>query len=131
MHGGLSVIRAFDAAHPELTLNESCSLSVLDAESIIYVARVPTHRIMTMAITVGTRLPAYATSMGRVLLADRPPGWLENYFADSPFTRLTDRTTVEGAGLRRVLARVRRQGYCVVDQELELGLFSLAMPVRE
>jgi IclR family pca regulon transcriptional regulator len=112
-------------------VHESCSMSVLDGEEIVYVVRVPTKRIMTVAISVGTRFPAYATSMGRVLLAARPDDWLDDYLAAVDLRPITRRTVTDPNRLRTVLRRVRSQGYALVDQELEEGLRSLAVPVRD
>lgn len=112
-------------------VHESCSVSVLDGEDVVYVARVPTKRIMTVAISVGTRFPAYATSMGRVLLAHQPPEWLACYLATTELQALTRRTIVDPARLRAVLDRVRSQGYALVDQELEQGLRSIAVPLHD
>jgi IclR family pca regulon transcriptional regulator len=112
-------------------VGESSSMSVLDGHDIVYVARVPTSRIMTVAINVGTRFPAYATSMGRVLLAGLDDGALEahlDHFDLEAFTARTVRTVGE---LRDRLLETRRQGYALVDQELEYGLRSLAAPVRD
>lgn len=109
---------------------ESSSMSVLDGPDIVYVARVPTSRIMTVAINVGTRFPAYATSMGQVLLAGLEPDELEGYLTGVTVERFTD-STVRGADeLRTRLAKVRASGYALVDQELEPGLRSIAAPVR-
>jgi IclR family transcriptional regulator, pca regulon regulatory protein len=112
-------------------VHESCSLAVLDGEDVVYVARVPTKRIMSVAISVGTRFPAYATSMGRVLLAYQDPAWLEAYLATVKMEPLTRRTVTEPHRLAGLLARVRAQGFCLVDQELEEGLRSVAVPVRD
>lgn len=111
--------------------HESSSMSVLDGRDIVYVARVPTSRIMTVAINVGTRFPAYATSMGRVLLAGLPEDKLEAYLAGVHLDQLTERTVTSAEDLRAVLDEVRREGYALVDQELEAGLRSLAVPVRD
>jgi IclR family transcriptional regulator, pca regulon regulatory protein len=111
--------------------HESSSMSVLDGRDIVYVARVPTSRIMTVAINVGTRFPAYATSMGRVLLAGLPEDKLEEYLAGVHLDQLTERTVTSAENLRAVLDEVRREGYALVDQELEAGLRSLAAPVRD
>jgi IclR family transcriptional regulator, pca regulon regulatory protein len=111
-------------------VHESCSLCVLDGGDIVYVARVPTRRIMTVAITVGTRFPAYATSMGRVLLAGLTPDAREEYLARAQMRDLTPKTTTDPNKLRAVLSRVASQGYALVDQELEIGLRSMAVPVR-
>lgn len=112
-------------------VEESTSASVLDGSDIVYVARVSTHRIMTVAIAVGTRFPAHATSMGRVLLAGLPPERLAEYLATARLERLTEHTTVDRAALEADLVRVRAQGWSVVDQELELGLRSVAAPVTD
>jgi IclR family transcriptional regulator, pca regulon regulatory protein len=112
-------------------VHESCSISLLDGSDVVYVARVATRRIMTVAISVGTRFPAYATSMGRVLLAAQPAEWVEGYLASGAVKPLTRHTVTDAAKLRALLARVRSQGYCMVDQELEEGLRSIAVPIRD
>ncbi|GIG91221.1 IclR family transcriptional regulator [Plantactinospora endophytica] len=112
-------------------VHESCSMSVLDGDEVVYVARVPTKRIMTVAISVGTRFPAYATSMGRVLLAAQPAAWLDNYLDTAELRPLTRRTVTDPARLRTLLNRIHSQGYAIVDQELEEGLRSLAAPIRD
>ena len=111
-------------------VHESCSMSVLDGDEVVYVARVPTKRIMTVGISVGTRFPAYATSMGRVLLAGQPAAWLDDYLAKADLKPLTRRTITDPAKLRGVLAKIATQGYAIVDQELEEGLRSLAAPIH-
>ena len=110
-------------------VHESCSVSILDGDNVVYVARVPTKRIMTVAISVGTRFPAYATSMGRILLAHQDPAWLTDYLERSNFKKLTPHTTTDPEDLAKILAQVRAQGYCLVDQELEEGLRSIAVPI--
>ncbi|MET9833593.1 IclR family transcriptional regulator C-terminal domain-containing protein [Streptomyces sp. NPDC006385] len=112
-------------------VRESSSLCVLDGDDIVYVARVPTRRIMTASITVGTRFPAYVTSVGRVILAHLPEQDAELRFAKAELKPLTGRTITSPDALRTELGRVRRQGYAVVDQELEEGLRSVAVPVRD
>ena len=79
-------------------VRESSSVSQLDGDDVVYIARVPTRRIMTVAISVGTRFPAYATSMGRVLLADKPPDWLDTYLASITLRPLTPHTIADPAG---------------------------------
>jgi IclR family pca regulon transcriptional regulator len=111
-------------------LHESSSLSVLDGRDIVYVARVPASRIMSVAVNVGTRFPAYATSMGRVLLAGLDDAALEEHLAGLELEAFTPHTVATIDDLRARLAEVRRQGYALVDQELEHGLRSLAAPVR-
>jgi IclR family pca regulon transcriptional regulator len=132
----LSGLTLPDVAQPHLEslvqrVNESSSVSVLDGDDIVYVARVPTKRIMAVVIAVGTRFPAYATSMGRVLLAGLPSAELEAYLSRADLPPLTPRTITGPEQLRAALARVRDQGYAVVDQELEQGLRSAAAPIRD
>jgi IclR family pca regulon transcriptional regulator len=112
-------------------VNESSSISVLDDLDVVYVVRVPTRRIMTITIAVGTRLPAWATSMGRVLLAALPQEDLDERLARVELRRLTGHTVKDVAELRAEIDRVRAQGYAVVDQELEEGLRSAAVPIRD
>ena len=113
------------------SVNESSSISVLDGTEIVYVARVPTRRIMSITLAVGTRLPAYATSMGRVLLAGLPDAALETRLAQLEMRPLSARTITEVDTLRVVLDQVRHQGWAAVDQELEEGLRSLAVPIHD
>src|SRR4051794_40251140 len=112
-------------------VHESSSVSVLDGEDIVYVARVPTSRIMTVSINVGTRFPAYATSMGRVLLAGLEEDALEAFLERVELRRLSPRTVKTARALRAELRRVRSQGWALVDQELEEGLRSVAVPIRD
>jgi IclR family pca regulon transcriptional regulator len=102
-------------------VRESSSLCVLDGDDIVYVARVPTRRLMSATITVGTRFPAHVTSVGRVMLADLPEEELDARLARTELRPLTARTLVSPGALRAELDRVRRQGYALVDQELEEG----------
>lgn len=111
-------------------VNESVSVTVLDGADIIYVARVPTKRIMTISLGLGSRLPAYCTSMGRVLLAELAPADLAAIVPDRLEPR-TAHTITSRAELERVLVDVRRQGWALVDEELEIGLRSLAAPLRD
>ncbi|HEV7168025.1 MAG TPA: IclR family transcriptional regulator C-terminal domain-containing protein [Micrococcaceae bacterium] len=111
-------------------LGESTSAAVLDRGDIAYIARVSTRRIMTVGITVGTRFPAYATSMGRVLLAGLPPAELDEYLAQARIRALTPQAVDSKEGLVTALDTVRSQGWCLLDQELELGLMSMAAPIR-
>ncbi|KMS69719.1 IclR family transcriptional regulator [Streptomyces viridochromogenes] len=110
-------------------VHESASLAVLtpSGEEIQYTARAATSRVMSVNITVGTRLPAYATSLGRVLLADLPPA--ERKLDD--LAPLTPRTTTDPATLLGALEDARTRGYALVDEELEAGLRSVAVPVRD
>jgi len=111
-------------------VNESCSISVLDDTDIVYVARVPTRRIMSITLAVGTRLPAFVTSMGRVLLAGLPDDELSDRLDRIEVVPLTPHTVTDIDALRTILGTVRRQGYAATDQELEEGLRSLAVPLR-
>ncbi|GAA3129269.1 hypothetical protein GCM10020001_058770 [Nonomuraea salmonea] len=104
---------------------------MLDGEDVVYVARVATARIMRVTISIGTRFPAYCTSMGRVLLAGLPAAELDAYVERAELRRLTSRTIVLPAALRAELDEVRRRGWAMVDQELEEGLRSIAAPIRD
>jgi IclR family transcriptional regulator, pca regulon regulatory protein len=112
-------------------LHESCSVSVLDGDDIVYVARASANRIMTIALTVGTRLPPYPTSMGRVLLAWLPGEEIDAHLSRSALRKLTEQTVDDPDELRRILAKVRAQGWAAVDQELEAGVRSIAVPIRD
>jgi len=110
-------------------LQESCSVSVLDGSEIVYVARAAVRRIISIGLFVGTRLPAYCTSMGRVMLAYGPEERLETYLAHVKLVAFTPRTITTASALRTELGRVRTNGYALVDQELEIGLRSVAVPI--
>jgi IclR family pca regulon transcriptional regulator len=132
----LSGITLPEVAQPHLEqlvgkVHESSSVSILDDTDIVYVARVPASRIMAVAISLGTRFPAYATSMGRVLLAGLDDADLTRYLKRARFEPLTARTVTAAADLRAELQRVREQGWALVDQELEEGLRSVAAPIRD
>lgn len=131
----LSSLTLPEVAQPHLErlaseVRESCSVSVLDHHDVVYVARVATSRIMRVAINVGTRFPAYATSMGRVLLAGLPEGELDRYLDEVELAAYTPRTVTSEEALRAELATIRERGCAVVDQELEEGLRSIAAPIR-
>jgi IclR family pca regulon transcriptional regulator len=110
-------------------LRESFSVATLDGEDIVYIARTQVNRVMAVDLHIGSRLPAYCTSMGRVLLAYLPTEQLEHYLAKVVLTPHTTRTVNSIEKLRLVLRNVRRNGYALVDQEYEVGLRSLAVPV--
>jgi len=112
-------------------VNESASVSVLDGTDIVYVARVPTRRIMTISISVGTRFPAFATSMGRILIAALSASSAADLLAASDLKPLTRNTMTSPEMLLPELDRVRKQGWALVDQELEVGLRSIAVPIRD
>lgn len=111
-------------------LNESCSASVLVGTEIVYIARAHTRRIMRMDLDVGTRLPAFATSMGRVLLSDMEESTLRNLLESSERPRMTPATVTGVEELCAVIAEVPKTGYAMVDQELEAGLRSVSVPVH-
>ena len=111
-------------------VRESSSIAVLDGQHIVYVARVPTERIMRISVSVGTRFPAYATSMGRVLLAALEPDELERYLRQADFNSITVSTLTDPDVLRATVNEVGRQGFAIVDEELEEGLRSVAVPIR-
>ncbi len=112
-------------------VHESCSVATLDGDELLYVARAQVSRIMSVDLAIGSRLPAYCASMGRVLLAHLPPERLEDYLGRVVLKRHTPRTIVSAGRLRKVLAEVRRDSFAIVDQELEEGLRSLAVPVAD
>jgi len=132
----LSSLSLPEIAEPHLErlaaeVRESSSVSVLDGDEIVYVGRVPTSRIMRVSINVGTRFPAYATSMGRVLLAALSEDELDAYLARAEIHPLTPRAIATPEALRKELATIRAQGWALVDQELEEGLRSVAVPIRD
>jgi IclR family pca regulon transcriptional regulator len=135
-HAYLSSLTLPEVAHPHLTtlverVHESSSVSVLDGGDVVYVARVPTRRIMTVSINVGTRLPAHATSMGRVLLAGLDHEARDRALDTMSLAPLTAATIASRAALEQELDRVTAQGYALVDQELEVGLRSVAAPIHD
>jgi IclR family pca regulon transcriptional regulator len=111
------------------TLHESCSVSVLDENVVVYVARMPAKRIMSISLAVGSRLPAHATSMGKVLLSHLSPEELDRYFETATFQRFTSRTIVDPERLREVLVETRRQGWALANEESEVGVRSIAVPI--
>lgn len=111
-------------------VHESCSLAILDEDEVMYVGRsTATTRIMSIDLKPGSRLPAYCSSIGRVLLAQLAPEELKAYFGRTRLRAHTERTITSREKLLQVLETVRRQGYAVVDQELEVGLRSISVPV--
>ena len=112
-------------------LHESCSIATLDRTDIVYIARANVTRIMSIDLVVGSRLPAFCTSMGRVLMADLPVDKLDEFLSRVEFKRYTERTVANAEKLRQILRLVQRNGYSVVDQELESGLRSMAVPIHD
>lgn len=111
-------------------LHESSSLSVLEGDEIVYLARSAAKRVMSVGLSVGSRLPAYCTSMGRVLLAALPPGELAAYLQRVEIKQLTPKTMTSKEQLLQIIERTRATGFALTDEELELGLRSIAVPVR-
>ncbi|GGA62429.1 IclR family transcriptional regulator [Edaphobacter acidisoli] len=110
-------------------LHESFSVATLDGEDIVYIARTSVSRVMAVDLHIGSRLPAYCTSMGRILLAWLPVDQLEQYLATVNLIPHTTRTVTSVDKLRLILRNIRRNGYALCDQEYEVGLRSLAVPV--
>ena len=104
-------------------------MAVLDGPDVVYVARVLTKRILTISLALGSRLPAYCTSLGRVLLAALPEGQLDEYLSTVTLEPLTRHTITDVDAWRREINRVRQQGYALVNQELEEGVRSVAAPI--
>ena len=132
----LSTLRLPDVAQSTMeeivtTVHESCSITVLDGMDIVYVARVPSKRIMAISLAVGARLPAYPTSMGRVLLAGLDAASLDRYLSQVILKPLTARTVTSKPQLRRILDEVRKQRWAIIDQEVEVGVRSVAAPIRD
>jgi IclR family pca regulon transcriptional regulator len=134
-HSYISSMPLAVAAQPVLehvshVLHESCSIATLDGSEIVYIARANVTRIMSIDLGVGSRLPAFCTSMGRILLADLPAESLEELISQMEFKRFTERTVIGAEKLRQILRIVQRNGYSIIDQELEHGLRSMAVPIR-
>lgn len=131
----LSSMPIWDLAEPLMEaltdrVHESCSAAVLDGLDIVYVLRVHTHKIMSTNLAVGSRLPAFWTSMGRVLLAALPEEELRARLGTLPRQPFTRHTALDDATLLTRIAEARQQGWCLVDQELEEGLISVAAPLK-
>lgn len=132
----LSSLNLTEVAQPYLEevtsrTGHTSSLAALDGEDAVYISRVPSRRVMSITLTTGTRLPAYATSIGRVLLAGLTPPDVEHFLVTGDFRALTPHTITDPDRLRAELARVREQGWAMVDQEFEEGVRSFAAPVRD
>ena len=131
----LAGLAAPELARPYLenlsdSVGESSHLSVLDGPEITCVAKVPVRKIWSLDIHVGTRFPAFATAAGRVLLAARSDEWLDGFLSSTDLRAITSHTTTDRTLLRRELLRIREQGWALVDQEVELQLWTVAAPVR-
>ncbi len=112
-------------------LREACSVGILDGDEIVYLARSASSRIMSPALNVGRRLPAYCTSIGRVMLAHLPADELDAYIEQTRFHPYTEHTVTSPDKLRQVLRDVRQAGYAFASQQMEARLCTLAVPVRD
>ena len=110
-------------------VHESSSASVLDDIDIVYVLRVPTKKIMTINLAIGSRLPAYCTSMGRVLLGGLSEEALDATLARSDLRMRTARTVIDPDQLKTIVQADRKRGYSMINQELEEGLCSISVPI--
>ena len=110
--------------------HESCSIAVLDGQDVVYVMRVHTHKIMSTNLGIGSRLPAFWTSLGRVLLAELPQPALNDLLQARDRSQFTRFTVQDDAALLAQIDQVRTQGWCLLNQELEEGLTSVAAPIR-
>jgi len=113
------------------TLNESCSAAVLSGTDIVYVVRIPGRHILSVSLQVGTHLPAFCTSMGRVLLAGLPEKERVELLDASPIHAKTPKTLTDRKQLAQAIEVAASDGYAVIDEELEVGLRSLAVPLRD
>lgn len=112
-------------------VKESCSAAALDGSDIVYVMRIPTRKIMSIGLGVGSRLPAYCTSLGRMLLAGLPDEAVRERLVASPRTALTRHTLTDVDALLARVQQARRQGWCLVSQELEEGIISVSAPLTD
>ncbi|MGF1622997.1 MAG: IclR family transcriptional regulator C-terminal domain-containing protein [Rhodomicrobiaceae bacterium] len=115
--------------HLSEKVQESCSAVLLEGDEIVYLARAATKRTMSTGLCIGTRLPAYCTAMGRVLLASLKPEDAMERLARMERRRLTPWTRTDLEELTVILEQVRRDGFCIIDQELEAGLISISVPI--
>jgi IclR family pca regulon transcriptional regulator len=132
----LSSMNVWDVAQPIMNalsdrLQESCFAAVLDGDSVIYVARASSNRLVNVGITIGSRVPAHCVSTGRVLLAALPEAALHAYLEAVRLTKFTPFTVTSKVKLRGLVEEARLQGWASVDQELEIGLRSLSVPIRD
>lgn len=130
----LSSMPIWSLAEPELEalarqVQESCSIAVLDGTDVVYVMRVPVQKIMRVTLGVGSRLPAWCTSMGRLLLGGLPPEQARERLAASQIQAFTRHTLTDPAAIEARIAQARRQGWTLTNQELEEGMISIAAPI--
>lgn len=134
-HSVLSSKGVWEVAKPFIDhlsedVRESVSAAVLDNFDVVYVSGAQYHRVISVGISVGSRFPAHCTANGRVLLAAQPKENWPAMLRDIELTKLTEKSVVDRAEFKKVLEQVRDQGWSMVDQELEIGLMSIAAPVR-
>ena len=134
-HSVLSSKGVWDIAKPFIDhlsedIRESVSAAVLDNFDVVYVSGAQYHRVISVGISVGARFPAHCTANGRVLLAAQPEEKWPAMLRDIDLKKLTDKTVTDREQFRKVLEQVRDQGWSMVDQELEIGLMSISVPVR-
>ena len=115
--------------HLSEEIQESVSAAVLDKHDVVYVSGAQYHRILSIGITVGARFPAASTATGRVLLAAEPTETWDAMISDLPLTKMTEHTVTDPKKFRRILEDVREKGWCLVNEELEIGLTSIAVPL--
>ena len=132
----LSSMDIWDVAQPIMNdlaelLQESCFAAVLDADAVIYVARATSNRFVNVGITIGSRVPAHCVSTGRVLMAALPEPQLHALLDRAKFAKITPNTVTSKVKLRGLIEETRLQGWAIVDQELEIGLRSLSVPIRD
>jgi IclR family transcriptional regulator, pca regulon regulatory protein len=131
----LSSVPMWEQAQPFMKsivdkIDESCSLGVLDGPDIVYIARIPPTHMHTIAVHVGSRLPAFVNTMGRVLLAELSESALDQYFQKTEFKKLTSKTISDETELRKIFRNVRKDGYALAIHEVYEGRGSLAVPIR-
>ncbi|MAI73268.1 MAG: IclR family transcriptional regulator [Rhodopirellula sp.] len=112
-------------------INESCSLAVMDGDEVVYIARSATQRIMTVSLTTGSRLQSGCTSLGRVLLSNWSDQALQAYLKRNPLTAHTVKTVTSNREWLKTISSVRKDNFSLVDEELEIGLRSIAVPVTD
>jgi len=132
----LSTTPLWDLAEPNMEelvsrVHESSSASVLDGTDIVYILRVPTKKIMTISLSIGSRLPAYCTSMGRILLGGLSAEELDNTLRKSDLKAITPHTVIDPARLKQIIRDDCAKGWSLVNQELEEGLVSLSVPIQD
>jgi IclR family pca regulon transcriptional regulator len=130
----VSSLPFWEGAQPHMreladSVEESCSIAVLDGQDVAYVVRVPSRRQLPTSLTVGSRLPAYATSLGHVLLAGLSPEALSEYLRTVTLVPLTPKTITDKDRLSAELEKVRRSGYSIANGERDLGIRSAAAPI--